>query len=187
MKKLLALVLVLGLTSLASADLVLTVDGNPVTQGQITISPSQTIELDLELTSGENILQYDVAYVLSNAQAELTLPNQTPPYYGLSFPAVFDMKSSVTGMPTAQYVEIMGGQMSSPALVGPQVIMQGLILHCLEATPVDLTVVVVDLTTVDGLDIPIGTILGTLHITQIPEPVTIALLGLGSLFLRKRS
>jgi len=181
MKKLLALVLVLGLTSLASADLVLTVNGVPVTQGQITIAPSQTIELDLELTAGETCAMYDVTYQLSNAQAELLTG-------GVTFPTVFDLPGGFTVPPTPQMVEISAGQWSSGPVAGPAVLMQGLILHCLEATPVDLTLYVSEYTEVDGQEVLVGTVLGTLHIIQeVPEPVTIALLGLGSLFLRKRS
>jgi len=180
MKKLLALVLVLGLTSLASADLLLTVNGQPVTQGQITIAPSQTIELDLELTAGENVQMWDVTYMLSNAQAEFVTGSMT-------YPTVFEFPGGFTVPPTAQMVEISAANFTGGPAAGPAMLMQGLILHCLEATPVDLTLYVSDYTVVDGQEVEIGTVLGTLHITQIPEPVTIALLGLGSLFLRKRS
>jgi len=182
MKKLLALVLVLGLTSLASADLILTVDGQPVTgPGEITlIAPSGTAELDLELTAGENIFSYDISYILSNAQAELITDD-------IEFPATFFYPSAVV-WDEPQWVEISGQQWDAGSeLQGPQVIMQGLILHCLDDTPVDLLVRVEGTTVVDGQVIPVGTVLGMLHIEQVPEPVTIALLGLGSLFLRRRS
>jgi len=181
MKKLLALVLVLGLTSLASADLVFTVNGKPQPD-TIYLLPSDTAEIDLELSAGENITKYELGYILSNAQAELLIGN-------ISFPAPFDYPGGVTWN-EPQYIGIAASQWGNPPtpLQGPLVLMQGLVVHCLDKTPVDLIIQVDGPTIIDGMTIPIGTVLHTLHIIQdVPEPMTIALLGLGSLFLRKRS
>jgi len=179
MKKLLALVLVLGLTSLASADLIFTVNGEPQ-PAIIQLKPSETIELDLELSTGENILGYDLTYRLSNPLAELVTGQ-------IVFPAMFDLQGSLVGTPTPQSVRMSATQLFSSALVGPQDLMHSLILHCLGEGSVLLEIVVSGTTVVDGETLPLGSVLHTLEIKQIPEPVTIALLGLGSLFLRKRS
>ena len=52
MKKLLVLMLVLAMASLANAQLVFTLNGEPQPD-EITILPSDIIELDLELAAGQ--------------------------------------------------------------------------------------------------------------------------------------
>jgi hypothetical protein len=64
--------------------------------------------------------------------------------------------------------------------------MDGLVIHCLDTTDVILTVRVTENTVINGETIPIDTVLHTLTIHQIPEPATMALLGLGGLFLLRR-
>lgn len=177
MKKLLILMLVLGLTSLASADLVFTVNGE-LQPEEITLYPSDEIVLDLHLTEGQTILQYQLMYELSNEQAEFITE-------GIVFPwaSMFAGKIYSEG---PGFVEISASNfmMSVP---GPLDLMDGLVIHCLEATDVVLTVTnTSDNTTINGEVIPAGTLMHTLVIHQIPEPATIALLGLGGLLMLRR-
>ena len=190
MKKLLALLLVLGVATAANAGLVdavqdafeFSVDGEPQ-PAEVTIIevPSGSITLDLKLLAGHNVEALDFTWNLSNAQAELL-------YSGIVLEA-FDMGLAVnTTVSTPQLVKIAGGQIYSPAKAGPLTLMDGLVLHCLEDTDVVLTVTLSGSSIIDGETYygPIGEVLHTLVIHQIPEPATIVLLGLGGLLLRKR-
>jgi len=188
MKKFLLLMLVLGLATTAQAGLVFTVDGEPQPE-EVWLVPSQIIELDLEIGAGQTILSYTLDYLLSNAQAEFITDGATEPQYpdltDIEFPTVFDFAGKVD-IDLPQHVNITAGQFLSPAIEGPAVLMKELYIHCLDATDVILEIVAGAGTVVDGVTIPVGTVLHTLTIHQ-PEPMTIVLLGLGGLFaLRKR-
>ena len=178
MKKLLVLLMVLGMTQLASAGLIFTVNGEPQPD-EIYLQPSQTIEIGLELEQGQTIAGYQIMYTLSNEQGELLYDGSEPSFYwpgGMFVGKVngYDQEGVCT------WVEIAASNFGTYAS-GPLDLMDGLIFHCLEATDVILTVTgVVDLDGVSGVDVD-----HTLIIHQ-PEPMTIALLGLGGLFLRRR-
>jgi hypothetical protein len=188
MKKLLVMVLVLGMASVANADLIFTVDGEPQ-PAEISIRPSDEITLDLHLADGENILKYQLMYELSNEQAEFILPDpETSPQYGISFPWLSTFPGKVNSYDTdgvISYVEIAADNFMMAA-AGPLDLMDGLIIHCLDTTDVVLTITVSQATTINGQELTIGTVLHTLTIHQIPEPMTVALLGLGGLFLLRR-
>ena len=179
MKKILVLMLVLCMASLANAHLIFTVNGEE--QGPAIDPPllySDTIELDLELSAGETINGYQLMYTLSNAQAEFLSS-------GIAFPWASDFPGKINGEGPG-WIEITAGNMFNPS-AGPLDLMNGLIVHCLEATDVILTVTVSGDTIIDGETIANGTIVHELLIPQIiPEPMTIALLGLGGLLLRRR-
>ena len=190
MKKLLVLLVVLGMTSFAGAELIFNVDGEPQPD-TIYLNPSETVEIGLGLAAGENILKYTITYSLSNEQAEFVFPDPQDigglSVYGLEFPwaSMFPGKvSDYDDVGVMSWVKIAADNFMQ-ATPGPLTLMQGLILHCTDNTPLTMTVTVVGDTTVDGQSIPIDTVLHTLNIVQ-PEPMTIALLGLGGLFLRRR-
>jgi hypothetical protein len=197
MKKFLVLMLVLGLSSLASADvvqspLIFTVNGLPQPD-EIWLTPSEIIELDLELPDGHNIRGFTIDYILSNAQAELITdgasgqyPDIEEPMTDIEFPSddLFDLKGS-TPIVEPQLVRITSGQLFNPPVEGPLVLMRELYVHCLDTTDVILEIVSMG-TEIDGITYEQGALLHTLTIHQIPEPVTIALLGLGGLFALRR-
>ena len=191
MKKLLALLMVLGLTSLAGADLVFTVNGDPQPD-ELTLETSEEVTLDMHLAAGENILKYQVTYSLSNEQAEFLFPDPTDSTglltYGISFPwaSMFPGKvNAYDQVGIISWVEIAADNFMA-AVAGPLTLMDGLILHCLDDTPVAMSVTVSASTVIDGATVPVDTVLHTMDIIQIPEPMTIALLGLGGLLLRRR-
>jgi hypothetical protein len=181
MKKLLVVVLVLGMASVASADLIFTLNGDPQ-PAEITIRPSDLITLDLHLATGENILQYQLMYELSNEQAEFLIDGTVFPWASLAagkINAYDDTDNYIS------WVEIAASNLFS-AVAGPLDLMDGLVIHCLDTTDVILTVYVSENTVINGETIPIDTVMHTLVIHQIPEPMTVALLGLGGLFLLRR-
>jgi len=187
MKKLLILVLVFGLTSMASADLVFTINDGEPQPDEITMCPSDDLELDLHLDGG-TIVGYQLTYSLSNEQAEFVLPApDSPPQYGVVFPWQSMFAGKVNGYDgdgVMSWVEITANNFM--AANGPLDLMENLWIHCLEPTDVVLEIRVSGATVIDGETIPNGTLLHTLTIHQIPEPATMLLLGLGGLFLRRR-
>ncbi len=197
MKKFLVFLLVLGLASAANAALkdgfVFTLNGEAAPD-EITLLPSQVVELDLELATGYNTKGFTLQYDLSNAQAELICNGASrtdlPGLEDIEFPTAFDMPGNAS-IQLPQQVKITAGQLTSPAKVGPLVLMEGLYLHCLEGTDVVLTIKVAASTYINNTKLSTANTVGfpilkTLTIHQIPEPATIALLGLGGLLLKRR-
>jgi len=183
MKKLLILMLVLGLASVANATLLFTIDGEEQPP-EIWLEPSDAISLDLHIAAGDNMLSYDIAYNLSNAQAELITTGGYG-YAEISFPATFDLMGYVVSA-APESVRISATQFMGLPLEGPQILMEDLVLHCLEATDVELAVVVMGTTDLNGIEYEVGEVLHTLVIHQVPEPMTVLLLGLGGVLLRRR-
>jgi hypothetical protein len=178
MKKLLAVILVLGMASFANAGLIFTVNGQPQPPS-ITLSPSEEVMIDLHLGAGQTSMGLTLDYVLSNGQATIItdyaqFPDPSPWMLGEGF-IVF----------TPQHVQFSAATMISP-VAGPQDLFWDVFIHCLDETPVVLEIIAQAGTELDGEYIPAGTVLHTLLIEQIPEPATIALLGLGGLFLLRR-
>jgi hypothetical protein len=185
MKKLLVLTLVLVMAPMASA-LTITVNGVPTSQ--ITLRPSDTVEIDLELDAAESTESFVLALELSNNQAELLWGEEIFPLPAEAWN--LGAKSQNVG---PQYGEITGAALTifgEQPIVGPSdlAVMQGLYLHCLEETDVILTVTTTGVggNIWNGETIGPGVEVARLYIEQIPEPATMALLGLGGLFLVRR-
>ncbi len=224
MKKLLALLLVLGMASMVQAGFILSVGGLPAPD-VIEIEPSQHITLDIHIEPGTEFNGGDFAIRLSNNQAVL---NGADVVFPLSTMRTFNMglwmleDNAPTGITystvkdTANEYMLSGGSLTwnstnNATTEGPwfggyipaveansyPVLMDGLDLHCVEATDV-----VVELIAPYGISrllhnasgvvtgsekiIQDGTVMDSIVIHQIPEPMTMSLLGLGGLALLRR-
>ena len=187
MKKMLVLLMVLGMASLANAGVYLTINGAPA-DPEITLEPSDWIEIDTEADPG--FIGGDFVIELSNNQAHfdatgMVLTQEWAFYLDplLTKPWTLNWVP-VTGEATGpQRVTFGGGNTSAAdATLRTEILMQGLMLHCDEPTDVTLTLYEIRWEGTEKFYDEIDFVL----IHQIPEPMTMALLGLGGLFLRRR-
>ena len=174
MKKLLVLMMVLGMASLANAALVLSVNGQEAPD-EITLAPSDWIELDVHLSEGHTLTAFELLIVLNSDQGTLdSSPIEFPetwtfaPYIKTSSPAL---------------VEVTGGD-SFPKN-GPLVVLQGVMFHADGPDSLLISLITTGDTIVDGETIQAGVVQDVI-IAHIPEPMTMVLLGLGAVMLRRK-
>ena len=171
MKKLLVLMLVLGLTSVAGAvltDISISVNGE-ITASEIWISPSDTVVIDIHSAVANEM---GLAYINFNLAGAGTL-------YTLSGARVTDNAGDQGGYVGPYDYDVYREFELTVADTGGIIVagtMFEVDLHC-----EGLGDVFVELQEGVGY-----TVVDTLTIHQIPEPMTVALLGLGGLFLRRR-
>lgn len=197
MKKLLLLFMILGMVSVANAgmiDIVISsLNGQPIDPtNEITIAPTDEINMDIVYTGDVGRYLFGVS-VLISAEGPGTL-NVTDP----TFPAgVWDLNGTLTG--TEQLNPQQGVAWGSAAALGligtgaPEIAIDHILLHCdglgdvyvtlgeSDQTPAGASVEIDDYFNIYGLEYGPGVI-----IHQIPEPMTLTLLGLGGLFLVRR-
>jgi hypothetical protein len=178
MKKLLVVILVLGMASIANAGLVLSINGVEAPP-EMTILTSEVITLDIMVPDGQNITGGSMEIILSNQQAQLDNAGRWFPANDLFGFFPFYVLSESTG-----HIEITGGGLTPVA--GPITILDGILLHCVESTDVIIDLHATGIVTVDGVSYQESTIFDTIILHQVPEPMTVALLGLGGLFLLRR-
>ena len=191
MKKLLVLMLVLGVASVATAGLQISFEGNPdPVDTEIWMDPSQIAELDIH-GQGAGTGDY-VYYMLLVDQAEGTITgsdagvqwgslskidyftNEWPTYYldpwigraGYSKPPMDGI---------AGYVGDSSGAGFSGLLV------DGIMFHCEGPQDAVIKLLVSDTNAAGS-----WTLEDQLIIHQVPEPITMGLLAVGGLFLRRR-
>jgi len=181
MKKLLVLMLVLSIASVANAVLTakISVDGvidTPDTD--IILAPSDTVTIDIHAwndvsASGTVLLMQGLGALDATS---LTLWEQS----AFTMPSAFfdDYKMLFEDMGYAGISQIADFDildLSDPFTVPNGIVLDGLILHCLGEGDVILTLFDADLNVLDSQ-----------IIHQIPEPASMLLLGLGGLLLRRR-
>lgn len=186
MKKLLVLMLVLGLASFASAALQLSVHTNPPggetwdpmnpEDSEITISPSQTLLIDIWTDSpiysgvGEGYFLLGVSVtkgVLSGGES--LYPDDVQYYSGLG-------TDYLPAGEAGDLVAIGTFRTSASPITGT--IVNTILFHCESEFDGVINLYETDWVT--------PTLIDSVVIHQIPEPATIALLGLGGLLLRRR-
>ena len=180
MRKLLILMLVLGMASLAHAGLTITVgaQGAGVDVGDTyTMSPTDYIWIGIEAQGVVPDPPKQWHAYLSIADpctmpGSWTLGNNT-----YSPPAIAAAYNTYFG-PNPYYGDTWYANNTDgvPSNIAGDGLSADFEFHC-----DGLGLVVIDL-----VDAASGLVIDTLSITQIPEPITIALLGLGGLFLRRR-
>ena len=184
MKK--ALLFALYIACIANAAPYLTINESAA-PGEIALTgPSDELSFGCDIDDG--LIGGTIDFVLSNEQGSLDSSGVTlnPDYSTVGYMYPWDFSWVVNDGTTPQYVSITGGNfnMSNNNIFW---LMRDLIFHC--EGPDDVTISMY--AGVGGIDyiendIPQGTLLGSVLIHQIPEPMTIALLSLGGLFLRRR-
>jgi len=210
MRRLLALVLVLGLASVANAGLMLSVNGEPAPD-EITLAPSDSIILDIQVMDGTELGGFDLAVQMqgpgsldpANVVFEQT-PN-TRQYFGAPFNMwVTDVRAWGSGDvatidASADALRISAGNLDFNT-VGPYTLMDGLLFHCEGEGDVLIELIALDTTvytlieegegvgTIDGVGqiYDAGAVVDSILIHQIPEPMTLSLLAMGGLALLRR-
>ena len=181
MKKLLALVLVLGMASMASAALQISVNGDldPI-DSQIEIFPSDELILNVHADTDTSTDTYWVLY----AQTRLaTITGGDPIGFGAEIDNGVYGGAVENGVPILPDEDgICGGVFfwSTDIVPAGGVLVDGILFHC--EGEGDTVVTLQEVTGGWGL----GEIYDTVVIHQIPEPMTMALLGLGGLGLLRR-
>jgi len=194
MKKLLVLLLGLGVVSAANAAVIdiriASLDGVAITPtNEITITASQTIDLQVVFIAPATEALFNIGVLINGVrQGDATLS-----VAGVTFDPALDPSLNATA----------GNRISIPAnittgygpvgTVEPKAVVSNITIHCDLAPSADLIVTLSDyldnptlvVTPADGA-LANYTFGAGVIIHQIPEPMTLMLLGLGSLFLARR-
>ena len=175
--------LVLGMASLANATLQLAIsvdgDDDPL-DSEYTIAPSEHLELDIHgsTDAGESVYWM---MLVKDAEGTITGGNAAAGSLSSIFPAYYTVDSmGYMGIDSEVYNGISGSIADVGAIAGP-VLVDLIDFHC--EAPGDATV---ELWTGASDSTGAYTLVDTAVIHQIPEPMTMVLLGLGGLFLRRR-
>ncbi len=159
MKKLLVLSLVLGIASLATAGLDLTTDGSSVVEISFTVVDGNLEGYDLQLDAAGTV-ELGAATLSSNG-TWLVAP--------------------VIHSSDATFIRITAG--AFPGIGMPGLTANDIVLSVAVTGEGDVTMSNASVTTIGGSNLPAG-LLDT--VTIVPEPATMALLGLGALVLRRK-
>jgi hypothetical protein len=191
MRKLLIFMLVLGMASAANAVLKISVDGvvDPC-DTTITLYPSDTVEIDI-WGDGQTSAPQDAYLIIQgpgSINGHVMLHGGSLSKYeelaevaaniGITEQQLLDLMSDTYGYtppPTTDLSYMNFAHGDSPQIPLDGTLVNGIIFHCIAEG--DVTLTLTDLA---------GTTFDTQIIHQLPEPMTVFLLGLGGLFLRRR-
>lgn len=170
MRRLLILMLVFGMASVANAAIEISLNGSTATDA-LTIGLSDTITVDIYNTDGADYGAFLGFYNRSEGLYALSNAALTPSAGDLS---TFTGPTDMTGYGIdADFYDVTLAQSQGTSTIGSQFETD---MHCLGEGAV--VIQLLDNTSLAVLD--------TATITQIPEPATLVLLGLGGLLLRRR-
>jgi len=185
MKKLLVVMLVLGMAIMANAAFVISVNGtDDVPDSEITLQPSETVMLGITLDPS----RWQGSLILGILNTSTGSGSMDPLGATINYPEDEGVSSFVQTFDDADAAAALGVlnpmvAISLTDIVDPIVdphghIVDNILFHC-----EGLGDVVIGLFSGGGDD------MGTLYDTQVihqPEPMTVVLLGLGGLMLRRR-
>jgi hypothetical protein len=190
MKKLVVLALVLCMATMASAALKISVNG--VVDGTVILAPSQTATLAISTNSIVGfangdwngwalVAQTSLADITGGAVATAYAAGGTLEEPGLSIQGTVAGAGMTDSLGTLTGQEGIAGTLNvTGSNINPSILFDSFIIHCDGVGPT-----VVSLFGTNDYDT--FQFLGSVTITQTPEPITMTLLGLGGLFLRRRS
>ena len=203
MRKLLILMLVLGLASYASAGLSWTVTGSTVAPGSTSVNPGDVLTLDL-VETGDNVVSMVIDWITDgDPTGGLFTSSAVDP--GFNVIAVPGMSTGVpvpvfdafltgyayppSGLPLDDWAWVDVLSTLAPPPTGPGMLTLG---YTASMTPGVYNIAggvygpPLGGANVVNEQVGGGTPLPGLAITVVPEPMTMVLLGLGGLFLRRR-
>jgi len=192
MKKLLIVLMVLSMASMANAALVISVGSDLTAPTAVTVAPSGTLSLGVWTNTAIALEDETAAYyalVCDTTKGTIDWTTGTdkandPAVFLLSPPAQWDGPVSefwTPGLLPANFDGTDGGATPlTNVLAANSQISDGIIFHCNGPG----TCLIQLWISTDGSTN--ATLVDTVTVTQTPEPMTIGLLGLGGLFLRRR-
>jgi len=182
--------MVLSMATIANAGLVINVNGVNPPDSAITLLPSETVAISIV---GDGQSPYSDYFLINTQAGSATMA-------GLHLAWAGNLANAAYARPADQIpmLQSLGYNTTNAIFMGlydsaglPLVgtIIDEVILHC-DTAPNDVLLTLIDLTWVYDPDndiyVPVIRVEDTQIIHQIPEPMTMALLGLGGLFLRRR-
>jgi len=189
MKKLLALMLVLGLAPVANAIVLqISVNGDTaIADSQIGVCPSMELMLDIYCVDGYQTPEDDArnwALVVADGHGTITGGViHIPPAPDWSSLDGQDVRVDAEGLFPGLNPDETGpwGNIAAPpgGSAGPGTYYDGFVFHCDGAGDAIIRLI----TTLDWVDFQVQDVV-TIH--QVPEPASMLLLGLGGLLLRRR-
>ena len=183
MKKLLVLMLVLGVASLANATLVLDTmyDGSPIEEGD---SISVNIYSDAAMTAFE---AHTWALIVTDGAVGAVSGGDPVAIADLSNTIIGAVEDTASVLNPAGSTGLFGGTLwaSFTSSLDPTVVYQNFTITCLDGE-IDALVQLWELTDIGNDTWEFTTLTDEVLIDQVPEPASMLLLGLGGLLLRRR-